>query len=146
MSYKAFNPKNRTKKGISPVIATVILVAVAVVIAAALAGFTSSLFGTYSSTGAAVSVVSVVLDASTEDATIILENNGNIEDKLVSVQAGTTEPFSVPGNDGLLPAGGSDTVVAADLGATDWAQGDIVTVKMTLRSGQVLSQSVVASP
>jgi flagellin-like protein len=40
---------NRKRKGISPVIATVMLVAVAVVIAAALAGFSGSLFGSYSS-------------------------------------------------------------------------------------------------
>lgn len=148
MSYKAFNPKNRTKKGISPVIATVILVAVAVVIAAALAGFASSLFGTYSSTGAAVSVVSVVLDASEDDAVINLENNGNVEDKLVSVQVGTETPFTVGALDGLLPAGGSDqvTTVGLDGGGAGWVQGDIVTVKMTMRSGQVLSQSVVASP
>jgi flagellin-like protein len=58
MSNKTFNARNnKAKKGISPVIATVILVAVAVVIAAALAGFSSSLFGTYSSAGAAVGTV-----------------------------------------------------------------------------------------
>ncbi|AIF82470.1 archaeal flagellin-like protein [Candidatus Nitrososphaera evergladensis SR1] len=47
MSNKTFDARNnnrRAKKGISPVIATVILVAVAVVIAAALAGFSSSLY------------------------------------------------------------------------------------------------------
>ena len=63
MSSRYLNNKNRkAKRGISPVIATVILVAVAVVIAAALAGFSSSLFGSYSQ-NAQIQIRSVELHA-----------------------------------------------------------------------------------
>jgi flagellin-like protein len=143
MSNTTFNRKNRTKKGISPVIATVILVAVAVVIAAALAGFSSSLFGTYSSAGAAVTVTAVSVSAATSFADVTLQNNGNTADDLVSVQVdnGAIDIANIP-----LPADGSQVnyVTLTDLGT--FGDGDIVTVKMKLSSGGVLSQSVTVSP
>lgn len=143
MSRTTFNRKNRTKKGISPVIATVILVAVAVVIAAALAGFASSLFGTYSSAGAAVTVASVSVSAATGFADIVMENNGNTADELASVQVdnGPIETIDL-----ALPADGAQIIVptTGDLG--DFTDGDIVTVKFKLSSGGVLSQSVTVSP
>ena len=143
MSNTTFNRKNRTKKGISPVIATVILVAVAVVIAAALAGFSSSLFGTYSSAGAAVTVASVSVSAASGFADIVMENNGNTADELASVQVdnGVIETVDL-----ALPATGAQIIVptTGDLG--DFTEGDIVTVKFKLSSGGVLSQSVTVSP
>ena len=143
MSNTTFNRKNRTKKGISPVIATVILVAVAVVIAAALAGFASSLFGTYSSAGAAVTVSSVNVGAATGIVDGFLQNNGNTADALVSIQVdnNAAELMNVP-----LPADGSQvpyTTADALAGLND---GDIVTVKYKLSSGAVVSQSVTVSP
>src|SRR6185503_19218103 len=84
----------KSRKGISPVIATVILVAVAVVIAAALAGFSSSLFGTYSSQGAAVNVKSLEISAATGDFTLDMVNNGNTRDEVVSVSVPPNAAFS----------------------------------------------------
>ena len=143
MSNTTFNRKNRTKKGISPVIATVILVAVAVVIAAALAGFASSLFGTYSSAGAAVTVSSVEISAADDTAFITLENNGNTSDELVSVQVdnGPIDTMTV-----VLAADGVQVPVPETDVLGDFDEGDIVTVKMKLSSGGVLSQSVTVSP
>src|SRR5262245_60380792 len=111
MSNRYLIKKNKSKKGISPVIATVILVAVAVVIAAALAGFSSSLFGTYSSAGAAVTVKSITMDVD-GDGSVTLVNSGNIADALVAVSivgfdpntpiadAGNTDGLSIPPNNG----------------------------------------------
>jgi flagellin-like protein len=143
MSNPTFNRKNRTKKGISPVIATVILVAVAVVIAAALAGFASSLFGTYSSAGAAVTVSSVTVDASTGFVTGSLQNNGNTADALVSIQVdnNAAEVMNV-----ALPADGSQQAYATTVALVGLTDGDIVTVKYKLSSGGLLSQSVTVSP
>ncbi len=80
---------NKAKKGISPVVATVILVAVAVVIAAALAGFSGSLFSTYSSTGS-VSVRSLSLTiAGTPPCCLngnaIIVNKGGVADLVLDI-------------------------------------------------------------
>jgi flagellin-like protein len=143
MSNKTFNSKNRTKKGISPVIATVILVAVAVVIAAALAGFASSLFGTYSSAGAAVTASSVSVGAVSGLVDGFLQNNGNTADALVSIQVdnNAAEIMNVP-----LPADGSQVPYTTATALTGLNEGDIVTVKFKLSSGAVVSQSVTVSP
>ncbi|MFQ5970395.1 MAG: archaellin/type IV pilin N-terminal domain-containing protein [Nitrososphaerales archaeon] len=77
-------PDTLRKKGISPVVATVILVAVAVVIAAALAGFSSSLFGTYSSTGSIELRDVIVYDDGS--GIMIMKNVGSKADSVVSAQ------------------------------------------------------------
>ncbi|MGH9876629.1 MAG: archaellin/type IV pilin N-terminal domain-containing protein [Nitrososphaerales archaeon] len=152
-SIKTFNKKSR--KGISPVIATVILVAVAVVIAAALAGFSSSLFGSYSSAGAAVTIKSltVLTDGS---GSVTLVNSGNIADELVSMQvvghvvltdgAGITPAagltLAIPGNNGEMDAmfaGLADTNAGIGL----FEEGQNITVKLSLKSGIQLTQSVI---
>lgn len=148
MSYKAFNVKrNKAKKGISPVIATVILVAVAVVIAAALAGFSSSLFGTYSSAGAAVTVRSITMD-DTGLGDVELVNSGNVADELVSVSIVGFAPDSTLGGAGPYVVGpnGGTTSTAFQIGAVgDWDAGQIVTIKLTMKSGAQLTQSVIVT-
>jgi flagellin-like protein len=144
MSFKTYTARNnnKAKKGISPVIATVILVAVAVVIAAALAGFSSSLFGTYAGSGAAVTagVSEVHTDGSGK---FTVTNSGTVQDTLVSIQVVGQPAFSVTGG-AIAANGGTYTANAAagDLGT--WTASDVgkpVTVKMNLQSGSVLTIS-----
>jgi flagellin-like protein len=142
MSNTTFNRKNRTKKGISPVIATVILVAVAVVIAAALAGFASSLFGTYAGAGGAVTVesVEVHVDGSGQ---VVLVNGGQTSDSITSIQVMGENPFDVAPNVDIA-AGDTATIPAAlnDLGAfTADEVGKPITVRVNLESGTALSYS-----
>ena len=150
MSYKTFNAKkNKAKKGISPVIATVILVAVAVVIAAALAGFSSSLFGTYSSAGAAVTVRSITMDAD-GIGTVELVNSGNIADELVSVSIVGFDPDSTLGGGGPFVAGpnGGTATAPFEIGASvadDFDEGQVVTIRMNMKSGAQLTQSVIVT-
>ena len=147
MSNTTFNRKNRTKKGISPVIATVILVAVAVVIAAALAGFASSLFGTYSSAGAAVTVKSITMDV-TGTGTVELVNSGNVADELVSVSiVGFTPvaPTNVADDFSVAPNGG-EMIADFDIApAQDFDEGQVVTIKLMLKSGAQLTQSTIVT-
>jgi flagellin-like protein len=153
MSNTTFNRKNRTKKGISPVIATVILVAVAVVIAAALAGFASSLFGTYSSAGGAVTVKSITVNPN-GDYAISLQNGGNVADQLTSVQALPNAPVTDFATVDSDPAGAVDGRIApgqtteveqgADALGT-FNAGQVITVKLTMNSGLALTQSVVVT-
>jgi flagellin-like protein len=156
-SIKTFNKKSR--KGISPVIATVILVAVAVVIAAALAGFSSSLFGTYSSAGSAVTVKSITVDTQ-GTGTVELINSGNIADELVSMQVvghdpatiatGSNLPVVTPatlviaGNNGEMTATFSGLANVGGNGAT-FEEGQNITVRMNLKSGLQLTQSVIVN-
>ena len=142
MSRTTFNRKNRTKKGISPVIATVILVAVAVVIAAALAGFASSLFGTYAGAGGAVTVesVEVHVDGSGQ---VVLVNGGQTSDSITSIQVMGENPFDVTPNVDIA-AGATEPIVAGadDLGAfTADEAGKPITVRINLESGTALSYS-----
>ncbi|MFQ5941784.1 MAG: archaellin/type IV pilin N-terminal domain-containing protein [Nitrososphaerales archaeon] len=165
---------NRTKKGISPVVATVILVAVAVVIAAALAGFSSSLFGTYSSTGS-IAIKTMTIDVA-GDGSIELVNRGALADSVASVHVpgvltdGTTDRIALV-DDGTfssiwLDAGTLDCAANAEAAEIDansealvcFADADIetgtdgfiagqqltVTIKMT--SGAALTQSVTVQP
>jgi flagellin-like protein len=134
----------KSRKGISPVIATVILVAVAVVIAAALAGFSSSLFGTYSSQGAAVVVKEMTIDA-LGDGVLSLTNNGNTKDALVSISIPPLQAQTfAEGDADILPGQSLDGLVIdlpemplnADSGKT-------VTVKMNFASGAQLTQSLI---
>jgi flagellin-like protein len=73
MARNGVAPPNRRltfRKAISPVIATVILVAVAVVIAAAMAGFAGSLFGTYSQ-NAQIKISSATFPAAAKQSRLI---------------------------------------------------------------------------
>lgn len=149
MSYKTFNArKNKAKKGISPVIATVILVAVAVVIAAALAGFSSSLFGTYSSAGAAVTVRSITMDVDGA-GTVELVNSGNIADELVSISVvgfAPADPLPV-GGDFTVQTDGAVMSADFDLDGDDvFDEGQVVTIKLNLKSGAQLTQSTIVTP
>jgi flagellin-like protein len=149
---KTFNKKSR--KGISPVIATVILVAVAVVIAAALAGFSSSLFGTYSSAGAAVTVRSITMDVDGVGR-VELVNSGNVADELVSVSTvgmtpDSTPEFITPSTSlSIDPNGGqltADFDIDDGVTTTDiFQEGQVVTIKLVLKSGGQLTQSAIVT-
>lgn len=153
MSIKTFNARNnKAKKGISPVIATVILVAVAVVIAAALAGFASSLFGTYASQGGSIQVKSIGVSEATQAATFTLINSGNVKDTVTSVQAlphaPNNAPTTVPVGGTLDIAPGAQKDFTADitaLGENNFTNGQTITVKITMQSGLQLTQSVVVT-
>jgi len=144
MSNRYLIKKSKARKGISPVIATVILVAVAVVIAAALAGFSSSLFGTYSSQGAAVNVKSLTLtdnDDGTADFVLDMVNNGNTKDTIVSISVPPEAATAV--NVDIGPHDSADgTTGSLDIG-TSVTTGSTVTVKINMASGTQLTQSVI---
>ena len=130
---------NRKKKGISPVVATVILVAVAVVIAAALAGFAGSLFGSYSS-GPQVRIQSVsLLDDGT--GTITMSNAGSADDTVTKVEVkGVGLDDDV---DGLVAKNSNPTDIAFALTLTGTLdEGQQVTAIISLQSGATMTQTV----
>ena|SRR5437867_3987052 len=144
MSNRYLIKKNKSKKGISPVIATVILVAVAVVIAAALAGFAGSLFGSYSN-GPQIKVVSMTLHAN-GDVDLNMANNGNAADTVIMIAAtnyGDTGPLTapVPANTNPVPL---PTVGTLSGGGT-LTEGQQVTAVITMQSGATITQTVTVT-
>ncbi|MFQ5969046.1 MAG: archaellin/type IV pilin N-terminal domain-containing protein [Nitrososphaerales archaeon] len=108
-------PFNGSKKGISPVVATVILVAVAVVIAAALAGFSSSLFGTYSD-APNIAIKDMVIDAN-GDGRVTVTNTGASADSVISVQVPPNPPATNQGaTSPNIEANSEGTITYAALG------------------------------
>jgi flagellin-like protein len=149
MSNRYLNNKTKAKKGISPVIATVILVAVAVVIAAALAGFSSSLFGSYSQ-NSQIQIRSMTVDVTNDAGTIDIVNKGGAPETVTSISAtgfgSITDPLLMAPNPATIPANGDQaitfapvtdmTFVAADAGKT-------VTFTVQTASGQSYTLSTV---
>ena len=84
----------RTRKGISPVIATIIIVAVAIAISIAVAGWLFHLWGGLAGgPRISVSAVHVYSDGTVE---FYVANNGTVSDKLVSITLATpTGTYSV---------------------------------------------------
>jgi flagellin-like protein len=144
---KKFNIKqknNKAKKGISPVIATVILVAVAVVIAAAMAGFSSSLFGTYSDTPN-VDIRNVEVAATGLAGTFDVTNSGGSADRITNISIPGTDLADATGWD--LNANSDQTAVAFTLAGTDTLNsGQQVTMKFFMQSGSEITQSVTVGP
>ena len=145
MSTRHLRIGNKKRKGISPVIATVMLVAVAVVIAAALAGFSGSLFGSYSS-GPQVKIQSMTL---LENGTgeIFMSNNGNADDSVVKVEVqgadGGVDDLSDSINN-IVPANSFNISVDFDLDAS-LSSGQQVTAVITMASGATYPQTVTVS-
>ena len=164
MSNRYLSKKTKTRKGISPVIATVILVAVAVVIAAALAGFSSSLFGSYSQNPQlAITRLTVynTAHAQSSDGTMQVVNSGGSADTIASVaianygsavaaSPGYTEVYlgTVAGTAPSIPANGAETIGFnqlddSGLTAPNLVSGQPVTVTITTTSGQQFTLSTI---
>jgi len=154
MSYKTLNKGTKAKKGISPVIATVILVAVAVVIAAALAGFSSSLFGSYSQSSQITvrSVTAEVGDVLGDDLIVTMDivNKGGAPETVTTVVVqnfgeAAAGDILVGLGAPIIPANGAaivDATVTADAGK-DLDPGQTVTMTVTTQSGQSYTISTV---
>lgn len=160
MSNRYLKNNTKTKKGISPVIATVILVAVAVVIAAALAGFSSSLFGSYSQ-AAQISIRTMSLDATNvgtaDSSTIAIVNKGGAPETVVSVSfanfgslvdADMRPSGGVAADPESIPANGEETILfdLGDVAPTAFADtdaGKTVTFTVQTASGQSYTLSTV---
>ena len=149
--------RRTANKGLSPVIAAVILIAVTVAIAVAAGGYFFGLFGTQTSR-AQVSVRSVTLDDSLANTnvtlTIVLQNAGGLADQITSINmpGTTTFPCTLAADcDGLVTAYPND--IGANVGSftTVWdagAQGTFSvgqTVSFTIRMGSGLVIPVAVS-
>ena len=134
----------RARKGISPVIATVIIVAVAIAISIAVAGW---LFGLWGALGTAqpqvkITGVSAVYDATANTLTVTLAytNDGNAADQVQSAVAilpdgssVTTNNIQVDGDGTTIPANSQGTIeLVFDVTGKTLNTGDKITVEIVL--------------
>jgi flagellin-like protein len=151
--------RNRSKEGISPVIATVILIAIAVVIGVAVAAYAGGLFSTQSSTGGInVKTMSLTKSSTALTGKLTIDNQGSRADQIVSidipgqdsVQSADIKKSDCSTQDANIPANTANvekcfTVTSGNL-FTNLEPGQTVTVRINLRSGTVLTQSVTVQP
>ncbi|MFQ5969203.1 MAG: hypothetical protein ACE5J2_01725, partial [Nitrososphaerales archaeon] len=167
--YYMYKHINTSKKGIAPVIAVVILVGVSVAIAAPLAGFSSSLFDTYSHTEV-TTITKMVIDVD-GDGSMELVNAGAQNDSVVSIHVPGGNRASVEssvgdyddlyldaagdcGSNGRAPevkANSEATVCFLDLdsGGDDsnlFVAGQVLTVKVKMASGVEHTHMVIVKP
>jgi len=98
---------SRKRKAISPVLATVILIAITLIAAIAIAGFVFGLFGTFTSTArvqASVTQCVASTVANQEDCTLILTNTGNAN---TQTTASCSMTYKGSTYSGVISAGGN---------------------------------------
>jgi flagellin-like protein len=144
MSNRYLKNNTKAKKGISPVIATVILVAVAVVIAAALAGFSSSLFGSYSQ-NSQVQIRSISM-ADTGAGSLDMVNKGATAETVQKVSAnvaGTTYVYTlVVGDFPTIDANSDNSANPTTFDFSDVLTSPAAMAAGTITSGQTVTITV----
>ena len=113
------------RKAISPVIATVILIAITLIAAIAIAGFVFGLFGSFTST-AQISATSAVMTGSTRGGTITFQNTGAANGAINSISltyGGQTCTLSATGLPQTVTAGSTAAITVAAGGCITAAVG-----------------------
>jgi flagellin-like protein len=129
------------RKAISPVIATIILIAITIVIAIAVAGWVFGLFGSYSRTNA-VTIVASASSCTPTSCTIELSNQGGSAVTVVSASVdGQTSSVSLSGTNTVVPAG-QTAVVTVSL-PQGIVAGQTVDIQLGLSNGATLTTTLV---
>ncbi|MCX8186543.1 MAG: hypothetical protein N3G48_05490 [Sulfolobales archaeon] len=129
------------RKGISPVIATVILVAVALILAVALAGWVMGLWGTLGSTEALQVVSASLTNATTNNLNVIVVNKGTTTAKviLITLSNATWSETALCTPSEIEIRAGNYTTITCTVGAAGTVSrivpGNIYTVRVTTLSG-----------
>ena len=129
---------DRSRKGISPVLATVILIAITLIAAVGIGGFVFGLFGTFTST-AQVSAGVATCSGTPEVCTLVLQNTGSGNTAITGVCnmnfAGGSYSSSATLVAGSLKAGSSGTVTCTGPGSQHASAGTQITGYVTLGNG-----------
>jgi len=130
--------KHRSRKAISPILATVILIAITLIAAIAVSGFVFGLFGTFTST-AQVSAGTVTCSGTPEVCTLLLQNTGSGNTVITGVCTlnfgGGNYLSTAAMVSGSLKAGSSGTVTCTGPAGQHAAAGTQVTGYVTLGNG-----------
>jgi flagellin-like protein len=141
--------RRKQRKAVSPVLATVILIAITLIAAVAIAGFVFGLFGSFTST-AQVSITNVSCSAGSKLCTLTLTNSGTASTysgtsgtitfggQTVTMQCGSATNAS-PVNTAavLIPAGGSSSQISCSFSGSPNAGQQFVGTVSLANGGQV---------
>jgi flagellin-like protein len=129
----------RTKKGISPILATVILIAVTLVIAVGVIGWVMGIWGSIGRTEL-LSVTPIKLDSSNNKLELLIINQGQITAKINSITVEGLGPCTSQDSPVIEP-GNSTPVECQIYGAVP---GVVYTVKVITSSGNIYQTQVRA--
>src|SRR5579883_1576884 len=133
------------KRGISPVIATIILIAITIVIAIAVAGWVFGLFGSYSRTQPVTIVASASsCSQSQNQCVLVLSNQGGSAVTVVSASI-NGQPVSANSIAGATVISAGATSAAVTITQTGLVAGQTVQVQLGLSNGATLSTTLVVS-
>ena len=153
MNFQKVQRKNR--KAISPVLATVILIAITLIAAVAIAGFVFGLFGTFTSTAQVQASVTQCVPTTVgppavgpELCSVVLTNSGNANVLVTASCSLTFGGHSYSGSIATPPtvtAGSTASVICSAGGTTAAATGSQVTGSIILANGGNALFSATAS-
>ena len=127
-----------TRKAISPVLATVLLISITLIASVAIAGFVFGLFGTFTST-AQVSAGTVSCSGTPEVCVVPLQNTGSGNTAIIGLCnlafAGGPYVGTAVMTSGSLQAGGSAVISCTAPGSSHAAAGSEITGSITLGNG-----------
>ncbi len=142
------SPKN-AKRGVSPVLATMVMVGVAVAVGLGVASYSMGLFGNLSKS-AQISITSVDVDATDDEVTFELDNRGGLSTTLdtVEVTIGSTTYSASPGAG--IGASSSfnvtvDNLQDEDNNAVDFTSGKTYTFTLKFSDGKILTATGTAT-
>jgi len=141
----------RSKKGISPILATLLLIVIAVAAVIVTYAWVMTFTGsTTSQAGAMLSVENIRFhNVSTTDyyVEVIIRNSGTADAKIVEVYAGTSSTALVPQTSVSYTPNTAVVATGSSLNVTityDWTDGTRYHFKMATEAGQTLPFSEVA--
>jgi archaeal flagellin N-terminal-like domain len=133
----------KAKKGISPVIATIILIAITIVIAIAVAAWVFGLFKSYSGNANGVTILSGVSSCSNNQCIIVLSNQGS---NSVSVIGASINGVALPANSisGTTNIG-ANTQDTITLNGYSFTPGQTLNIAIALNNGATVTTTIIAS-
>jgi len=134
----------KAKKGISPVIATIILIAITIVIAIAVAAWVFGLFKSYTG-GPAVTINAAQSSCQSngQTCTLVVSNQGG---NSVTVVGATVNgvPWSISGGSVTVSAGAASVPVTISA-PSSFTAGQTLTITLQLNTGSTVTTTIVAS-
>jgi len=134
----------KAKKGISPVIATIILIAITIVIAIAVAAWVFGLFKSYSGNANGVTILSGVSSCSSSNnqCIIVLSNQGSNSVSVIGASV-NGQQVSVTGSALTVTANGQLTIHLTALPTI--SAGQTLNIAIALNNGATVTTTIVAS-
>ncbi len=139
------------RKGISPVLATIILLAVTVAVGVAVASYVFGLFGSYSAASAIKIQGSPTINSTASTFNTTLVNNGGQSDAVgvvtvvvngTALNGNVQSALAINGGGGLLNL---NVVFPAAVNSYAFIPGTTYQVKISFNSGAILTTTIVAS-